>query len=189
MKTITVFGSSQVRPNDPLYDTAVDIGAGLAQAGFKVMTGGYYGMMEAVSKGARQADGHVIGVTADQIGKRYDLQPNAFNCEIVHFADLRDRLWYMVENADAYLAMPGGTGTLHEIAETWELMRIGAIPVRPFICFGKPLARHHWGATGKPLPRPRLPGHDYNRAFNQRGFEPSQWSAVAYRWRREHISR
>ena len=136
MKTITVFGSSQVRPNDPLYDTAVDIGAGLAQAGFKVMTGGYYGMMEAVSKGARQADGHVIGVTTDQISKRFDLQPNAFNCEIVHFADLRDRLLHMVENADAYLAMPGGTGTLHEIAETWELMRIGGIPARPFICFG-----------------------------------------------------
>ncbi|MDE2952085.1 MAG: LOG family protein [Chloroflexota bacterium] len=136
MKTITVFGSSQVRPDQPLYDTAVEIGAGLARAGYKVMTGGYYGMMEAVSKGARQADGHVIGVTTDQIGKRFNVEPNAYNCEIVHFADLRDRLLYMVEQADAYLAMPGGTGTLHEIAETWELMRIGGIPDRPFICFG-----------------------------------------------------
>ncbi len=136
MKTITVFGSSQVRPDNPLYNTAVEIGAGLAQTGYKVMTGGYYGMMEAVSKGARQVDGRVIGVTTDQIGKRYDLQPNAYNCEIVHFADLRDRLSYMIENADAYLAMPGGAGTLHEIAETWELMRIGGIPDRPFICFG-----------------------------------------------------
>ena len=137
MQTITVFGSSQVQAKTPLYHTAVDIGGGLARAGYKVMTGGYYGMMEAVSKGARQADGHVIGVTTDQIGKRYDLQPNSYNCEIVHFADLRDRLSYMVQNADAYLAMPGGTGTLHEIAETWELMRIGGIPVRSFVCFGE----------------------------------------------------
>lgn len=136
MKTITVFGSSQVRPDNPLYETAVEIGAGLARAGYEVMTGGYYGMMEAVSKGARQADGRVVGVTTDQIGKRFDLQPNAYNCAIVHFADLRDRLSYMVENADAYLAMPGGAGTLHEIAETWELMRIGGIPQRPFVCFG-----------------------------------------------------
>ncbi len=137
MQTITVFGSSQVQAKTPLYHTAVDIGAGLARAGYKVMTGGYYGMMEAVSKGARLADGRVIGVTTDQIGKRYDLQPNSYNCEIVHFADLRDRLSYMVQNADAYLAMPGGAGTLHEIAETWELMRIGGIPERTFVCFGE----------------------------------------------------
>ncbi len=137
MQTITVFGSSQVPPSAALYHTAVDIGEGLARAGYQVMTGGYYGMMEAVSKGARQAAGHVIGVTTDQIGKRYNLQPNSYNCEIVHFADLRDRLSYMVQNADAYLAMPGGTGTLHEIAETWELMRIGGIPDRPFVCYGE----------------------------------------------------
>ena len=136
MKTITVFGSSQIRPADPLYATAESIGAGLAKAGFKVMTGGYYGIMEAISKGAEGAGGHVIGVTTDQIGKRYNLQPNEYNSEIVHFADLRDRLLYMVENADAYLAMPGGTGTLHEIAETWELMRIGGIPDRPLVCYG-----------------------------------------------------
>lgn len=137
MRTITVFGSSQVPATAPLYTTAVEIGGDLARAGYQVMTGGYYGMMEAVSKGARQADGRVIGVTTDQIGKRFALQPNGYNCEIVHFEQLRDRLLYMVENADAYLALPGGAGTLHEIAETWELMRIGGIPARPLICFGE----------------------------------------------------
>ena len=136
MSTITVFGSSQVRPADPLYATAVSIGNQLATAGFSVMTGGYYGMMEAISLGASKAGGQVIGVTTDQIGKRYNLEPNAYNKELVHFSDLRDRLQYMVLNADGYLAMPGGTGTLHEIAETWELMRIGGIPQRPFVCYG-----------------------------------------------------
>lgn len=136
MRTITVFGSSQVGRDDPLYQTAVEIGRGLAEAGHAVMTGGYYGIMEAISKGAQQAGGNVIGVTTDQIGERYNVVPNAFNSELVHFATLRDRLSYMVNNADAYLAMPGGTGTLHEIAETWELMRIGGIPSRPLICYG-----------------------------------------------------
>ena len=150
MKTITVFGSSQVRPNDPLYDTAVDIGAGLAQAGFKVMTGGYYGMMEAVSKGARQADGHVIGVTTDQIGERYDLQPNAFNCEIVHFADLRDRLLYMVENADG---LSGNARRNRHLARDRRDMGIDAnrrYPRPALHMLWQPLARHHWALQASP---------------------------------------
>lgn len=136
MKIVTVYGSSQIRPEDSLYQSAVAIGQGLAEAGLAVMTGGYYGIMEAISKGANEAGGHVIGVTTDQIGQRYHLQPNGYLKEIVHYEELRDRLLHMVEKADAYLAMPGGVGTLHEIAETWELMRIGGIPARPFVCYG-----------------------------------------------------
>ena len=137
MKIVTVYGSSQIRPEDAIYQSAVAIGRGLAEAGLAVMTGGYYGIMEAVSKGANEAGGHVIGVTTDQIGQRYHLRPNSYIKEIVHYEELRDRLLYMVEKADAYLAMPGGVGTLHEIAETWELMRIGGIPARPFVCYGR----------------------------------------------------
>ncbi len=136
MKTITVYGSSGVRAGAPEYDEALAIGRGLAQAGFRVMSGGYYGLMEAVSKGARDAGGRVIGVTTDQIGLQFDIQPNAYLDEIVNYADLRDRLLHMVERADGYLALPGGIGTLHEIAETWERMRIGGIPRRPFLCYG-----------------------------------------------------
>ncbi len=136
MKIITVFGSSQVRPRQPDYEDALTIGRALAQSGYAVMSGGYYGVMEAVSKGARAGGGHVIGVTTDQIGLQFNVEPNVYNSEVVNFADLRDRLLYMVENADAYLAMPGGIGTLHEIAETWELMRIGGVPRRPFVCYG-----------------------------------------------------
>ncbi len=136
MQTITVFGSSQVKPHSPEYQAAERIGRGLARAGFAVMSGGYLGLMEAVSKGASAAGGHVIGVTTDQIGAQFAVQPNPFLDEVINFADLRDRLQYMVLHGDAYLALPGGIGTLHEIAETWELMRIGGIPSRPFLCYG-----------------------------------------------------
>ncbi len=136
MKTITVYGSSQVQPSDVVYQAAEEIGRGLARAGLTVMSGGYYGVMEAVSKGAFEAGGQVIGVTTDQIGLAFNLQPNRYLSEIVNYADLRDRLLHMVEHADGYLAMPGGIGTLHEIAETWELMRIGGIPRRPLVCYG-----------------------------------------------------
>lgn len=137
MKTITVYGSSQVLPHQREYLDAVDLGRALAQAGYAVMNGGYYGIMEAVSRGANMAGGHVIGVTTDQIGRQFDIKPNGYLHETINFSDLRDRLLYMVEKADAYLAMPGGIGTLHEIAETWELMRIGGVPRRPFVCYGR----------------------------------------------------
>jgi len=136
MKIITVYGSSKVRPGDKDYEASVEVGRKLAEAGYAVMTGGYYGVMEAISKGAESADGHVVGVVTDQIGKRYDLEPNAYVKELVNYTELRDRLLYMVQKADGYIAMPGGVGTLHEIAETWELMRIGGVPTRPFVCYG-----------------------------------------------------
>lgn len=136
MKTITVYGSSQVQPHDAVYQDALRIGAGLARAGFAVMSGGYRGVMEAVSKGARQAGGRVIGVTTDQIGLQFNVQPNSYLDEVINYVDLRDRLLHMVEHADGYLAMPGGIGTLHEIAETWELMRVGGVARRPFVCHG-----------------------------------------------------
>ncbi len=136
MKIITVFGSSQVGPKDAVYQDAVWIGRELARAGYAVMSGGYLGVMEAISKGAQMAGGQVIGVTTDQIGLQFNVQPNRYLDKIVNYADLRDRLLHMVEHADGYLAMPGGIGTLHEIAETWELMRVGGVPRRPFVCYG-----------------------------------------------------
>lgn len=136
MKIITVYGSSKVRPGDDDYEASIIVGQKLAEAGYTVMTGGYYGVMEAVSKGAHDAGGHVIGAITDQIGKRYNQEPNAYVKEVVNYPELRDRLLHMVLKADGYVAMPGGVGTLHEIAETWELMRIGGIPSRPFVCYG-----------------------------------------------------
>ena len=136
MKTIAVFGSAQVQAGSVDYVAAERIGRDLARSGYAVMSGGYLGVMEAVSKGAQAAGGYVIGVTTDQIGQPFNIRPNGYLDEIVNFADLRDRLQYMVLRADGYLAMPGGIGTLHEIAETWELMRIGGIPQRPIVCYG-----------------------------------------------------
>jgi len=136
MKIITVYGSSKVRPGDNDYEASLLVGRKLAEAGYAVMTGGYYGVMEAISKGAHEAGGHVIGAITDQIGKRYNLKPNPYVKEVINYPKLRDRILHMIEKADGYVAMPGGVGTLHEIAETWELMRVGGAPVRPFVCYG-----------------------------------------------------
>ena len=177
MKTISVFGSSQVRPGDPVYAAAETIGRGLARAGCAVMSGGYHGVMEAVSKGAREAGGHVIGVTTDQIGSRFAVQPNAWLSETHNHALLRDRLLHMVERSDGYLAMPGGVGTLHEISETWELLRIGALPRRPFVVYGE-----MWAMLIKQLQATRFISGGFEERYVASALQPAAALDLLENW-------
>src|SRR5262249_37481103 len=64
-KIVTVFGSSRPRSDDPDYAEAFELGKALAQNGFAVCSGGYAGVMEAVSRGAKEAGGKTYGVTAE----------------------------------------------------------------------------------------------------------------------------
>ena len=66
-RIVSVFGGSAPKPGSPAYEEAQRCGALLAQAGWTVATGGYRGVMEAVSRGAHEAGGHVIGVTCTLI--------------------------------------------------------------------------------------------------------------------------
>ncbi len=177
MKIISVFGSSQVRPGDQVYADAETIGRGLAQAGYAVMSGGYHGVMEAVSKGAREAGGYVIGVTTDQIGSRFAVQPNVWLSETHHYALLRDRLLHMVERADGYLAMPGGVGTLHEISEAWELLRIGGLPRRPFVVYGE-----MWKMLVKELLATRFIAGGYEERYVAWALRPSDALDLLDNW-------
>ena len=113
---ITFFGSARTEPGTPGYETAEALGRALAQAGFTVANGGYGGSMEAVSKGAREAGGHVIGVTTDQ----FDSIPNQWLQEEIRMPDWTARLFKLVELGEAYVALPGGTGTLVELSVVWE---------------------------------------------------------------------
>ncbi len=137
MKIISVFGGSKPRPGAPAYEEARRLGEQLARAGWVVATGGYTGVMEAASRGAAEAGGHVIGVTCNLIenfGEGY--QANAWVKEEIKFASLRDRLNHLVEFCDAAVAMPGGIGTLSEIALTWSLLQTGEIRPKPLILVG-----------------------------------------------------
>lgn len=136
MKTIAIFGSAQVGPADEDYQAALSVGRLLAQAGYAVMTGGYKGVMEAASRGAAEVGGHVIGVTTAQIEMFSGARVNPWVTKEVKHPLIRDRLRFLVEHGDGYIAMPGGVGTLHELAETWELMRINGVPRRPIVCYG-----------------------------------------------------
>lgn len=133
---VTVFGSSSPLPDDAAYEEARRLGELLAHAGHIVLTGGYMGTMEAVSRGAAEAGGHTIGVTCDQIERWRNAKANLWVREEQRFETLRDRLYCLVESCDAALALSGGVGTLAEIAILWSQMQTQSLPPRPLILIG-----------------------------------------------------
>jgi len=133
---ITVFGGSQPQPGSPAYAQAYELGKLLGLTGHTVLTGGYMRTMEAVSRGASEAGGHVIGVTCADIEAWRGSRANTWVKEERRFATLQERLNELILACDAAIALPGGPGTLTEIALSWNLMIVDSIPHKPLILMG-----------------------------------------------------
>jgi uncharacterized protein (TIGR00725 family) len=131
---ISVFGGSAAAPGSPPYQQALELGRMLAEAGYDVQTGGYGGVMEAVSRGASESGARVIGLTSDQIEAWRPTPPNHWIDEELRFSSAHQRLFAMVDSCHAALALPGGIGTLAEIAVLWKHSVITS--PKPFILIG-----------------------------------------------------
>ncbi len=116
--TVSVFGTSRARPGEPVFVLAEQVGRALAQAGFVVANGGYGGTMLAGAKGAAEAGGIVVGVTCSAFKRSV---ANEYVGREIRTDSLDERLAALVEIAQAYVVLPGGTGTLLELASVWEL--------------------------------------------------------------------
>lgn len=123
MKTITIFGSSLPHEGSAAYTEARGLGRLLAESGFTICNGGYGGLMEASARGAREAGGHTIGVTCVLWASR----ANRWIVEEIRTDSFLERLTTLIERGDAYLVLPGGTGTLAELALVWEMMNKSAL--------------------------------------------------------------
>ena len=130
-KSITVFGSAMPLPGDAEYETAYKLGKLLAIKGFNVVNGGYYGIMEAVSKGASENGDSVTGITLSYIKRK----PNAFLSEVISCENLFERISKLIELGDAYIVLQGGTGTLLELAAVWEYLNKELIDSKPVACY------------------------------------------------------
>ncbi|HMU93398.1 MAG TPA: LOG family protein [Anaerolineales bacterium] len=133
---ITVFGGAQPKEGSQAYEEARELGSLLAQRGHAVLTGGYMGTMEAVSRGAHEAGGHVIGVTCIDIEEWRNSKPNQWVKEERRRQTLMERLMGLIEGCDAAMALSGGAGTLTEISLMWNLMIVESLPPRPLILVG-----------------------------------------------------
>src|SRR6185312_6893109 len=132
-KIITVFGSSRPREGDSHYAMAQSLGAALAAQGFTVCSGGYGGVMEAASRGAKEAGGPTLAVTAEFFRAR----ANRWVDEEVRVKTWQARLFELVRIGSGYVACPGGTGTLVELAVVWEMINKRVMRDKPFVALGE----------------------------------------------------
>lgn len=133
-KTITIFGGGTTAEDDNVFQFAREIGQKLAEAGFNIANGGYGGTMLAVSKGAAEAGGKVIGVVCSAFKST---RANKYVTEKITAGSLQQRLDMLVSLGDGYVVLPGSTGTLLELAAVWELKNKGFIPAgKPVILAG-----------------------------------------------------
>jgi uncharacterized protein (TIGR00730 family) len=134
---ITVFGGSNPRPGDPAYEQAYQLGRSIGINNNTILTGGYMGTMEAVSKGVREAGGHTVGVTCAEIERWRKAKANPYVLEEWHLETLIERLNKLIETCDVAIALPGGVGTMAEIAVMWNHLIIGDIDPKPLFLVGK----------------------------------------------------
>jgi uncharacterized protein (TIGR00725 family) len=129
---ITVFGSSRPRAGDSDYEETRELGKVLAARGFAVCTGGYGGVMEAVSRGAKEMGGRTYGVTAEFFAR----PANEWIDVEVRKKTWQERLFTLIEMGDGFVACKGGTGTLVELAVVWEMLNKSVMPGKPCVVLG-----------------------------------------------------
>ena len=134
---ITVFGGASPKRGEPAYQDAYSLGRYLGSEGYSVLTGGYIGTMEAVSRGVVEGGGRTIGVTCDEIENWRPTGPNAWVQEEIRLVTVQDRLSTLVTESDAAIALPGGIGTMTEIMLTLNLLSVSAITPRPLVVVGQ----------------------------------------------------
>lgn len=130
---VTVFGSSRPMPDDPEYGSARALGAALAGKGWDVCSGGYAGVMEAVSRGAKEAGGRTLGVTA----RAFSRTANRWIDEEIRVESWQERLFELIARGHGYVVCPGGTGTLAELAVVWEMVNKRVMPRKPTVVLGE----------------------------------------------------
>lgn len=131
-RIVTIFGGSKCGPGSAEYDEAQKLGYKLAEAGFTICTGGYLGVMEAASKGARDAGGRVFGIVMNQ----FRSEPNRYLTDKVATNHFYERLQNLITRSIGFVAFRGGMGTVTEISLVWNKLQTGVIGHRPLVLVG-----------------------------------------------------
>jgi uncharacterized protein (TIGR00725 family) len=131
-KIVTIFGGSKCGENSAEYKEAKDLGGRLAEAGFTICTGGYLGVMEAASRGAREKGGRVFGIVLNQ----FKSEPNRFLTDKVASDHFYDRLQNLISRSVGFVALRGGMGTVSEVSLVWNKLQTRVLERRPLVLLG-----------------------------------------------------
>ncbi|MCZ6695227.1 MAG: LOG family protein [Acidobacteria bacterium] len=132
--SVAVFGSSEPPPGSPAYREAEEVGRRLAESGCTVVNGGYGGVMEASARGAREAGGTTLGVTTSVL--RFRDGANRYIDRERREPDLFTRTRGLIEEANAFIILPGKSGTLAEWAFLLALCRADLLGPKPIVLLG-----------------------------------------------------
>jgi uncharacterized protein (TIGR00730 family) len=130
---VTVFGSARIKEGSPYYDAAREVGRGLAERGYAVITGGGPGLMEAANRGALEAGGLSIGCN---IELPHEQSPNPYSNLSIDFRYFFVRKTMFVKYSEAFVVFPGGFGTLDELFEALTLIQTGKVERFPVVLYG-----------------------------------------------------
>lgn len=148
---------------DPAFEqAAVDLGRVLAREGIRlVYGGGSLGLMGASARACLEAGGEVTGIIPQFLVNREAMLPDV--SELIITEDMHERKRLMFEKADAFVALPGGIGTLEEVVEQMTWAQLGR--------HAKPIMLANVGGFWDPLVE--LLHHMNQNAFIREGFELS----------------
>lgn len=131
-RIVTIFGGAKCVESDVEYAQARRVGQLLAQSGFTICTGGYLGVMEAASRGAREAGGRVLGIVMNQ----FKAEPNRFLTDKVATPHFYERLQRLITRSVGFIAIRGGMGTVTELSLVWNKIQTKVIEPRPLVLLG-----------------------------------------------------
>ena len=132
-KIVTIFGGSKCGPESQEYKEALMLGGLLAKAGFTICTGGYLGIMEAASRGAREAGGRVFGIVMNQ----FRAEPNRYLTDKVATDHFYDRLQNLITRSVGFVVFKGGMGTVTEMSLVWNKLQTRVLDRRPIVLIGE----------------------------------------------------
>lgn len=132
-KIVTIFGGSRCTAGSPEYRDARELGGLLAKAGYTICTGGYLGVMEAASRGARENGGRVLGIVMNQ----FKSEPNRFLTDKVATDHFYDRLQNLITRSVGFIAFRGGMGTVTEVSLVWNKLQTRVLDRRPLVLVGE----------------------------------------------------
>ena len=132
-RIITIFGGSKCAKSSDEYREAMELGSRLAEAGFTICTGGYLGIMEAASRGAREKGGRVYGIVMNQ----FKHEPNRYLTDKVATNHFYERLQNLITRSVGFVALRGGMGTVTEISLVWNKLQTGVLGKRPLVLIGE----------------------------------------------------